>query len=167
MRHPALDFVQRHGRGLWGLALLSASIVPVALHCAALHRGHWYPGPSADFWRQFGGWAAQAWGTIGILVIAGWVAGARPAAQGASRWIRVRLGLQIAGLGWIVWLGAALPGFVWATRLGVPAMFDAASSAAGILAVTALLAGAVGSWRAFAGLFVGCIAGPALLWIAA
>lgn len=167
MSSALVAFVQRHGRGLWGLALLSAVIAPVALHCAALHRGHWFPGPTIDFWARFGAWAAQAWGLIGVIAAAGWVAGAAPQTPGATRWIRVSLGLRVAALGWGVWVAAAIPGFIWTARLGVPGVFEAVVPAAGVVGIAAVIAGALASWRAFAGLVAGIVIGPALLWAAA
>lgn len=165
--HRALAFVERHGRGLWGLALLSAVIMPLALHVAALHRGHWAPGPAGPFWAQFAGWATVAWSVLGAVALAGWIGGARPDTPGASRWWRLGLGLRIAGLGWLVWCAAAIPGLVWAARLGVPAVGDAALPQMGVLALAAALAGAVGSWRGFAGVLAGGLGGAALVWVAA
>lgn len=163
----ATAFVTRHGRGLWSLAILSAVLPPVALHVAALHRGHWFPGAAAEFWQRFGAVCAHGWALVGVIGLVGWVAAVRPQAPGAGFWIRAALGARIGLLGWGVWCAAALPGFIWSARLGIPGIFEAVVPAAAIVGVAAALAGALGGWRALAGILGGVIVGPVLLWVAA
>ena len=45
-----MSLLWRAGRGLWAVALLSAATIPVLLHVATLHRGHWSGSAGVDFW---------------------------------------------------------------------------------------------------------------------
>lgn len=159
--------MRRYGLGLWGLALLSAALMPLALHVSSLHRAHWSPGPAMPFWMALAPRLATLWTLIGVLAIAGWAAGTRAGMTGLTPARRALAGAQIGGLAWGVWCGAAVPATVWITRLGVPDMIGSVALGAGILAVVALIAGAVGRWQTMGGVIGGVASGLGLLWVSA
>lgn len=170
MGHPVnalLEFVRRHGAGLWALALLSALAQPVMVHCAALHRMHWSPGPAPEFWRTLGPSLCAVWAAVGTLALAGWAAGTRAGTQGLSTPRRVLAGAQVGALGWAVWSLAAVPAFVWIARLGVPELIGPAAISIGVVGVVALLAGTLGRVQPFGGTIAGMLGGSALLWATA
>jgi hypothetical protein len=160
-------FVRRHALGLWGLALLSAATMPVGLHIAAQHRAHWTPGPALPFWNGLGASLTVAWTLFGVLALAGWAAGTRGGTIGLSPARRAWTGARIGALGWLIWCVAAVPATVWIARLGVPAMPGGLGLGAGILAVVALVAGALGRWQSFGGMVCGAMSGFGLLWVSA
>lgn len=162
-----LEFLRRQGAGLWPLALLSALALPVIVHCAALHRMHWTPGPAAEFWRSLGPTLCAVWTALGTLALAGWAAGTQAGSHGLSSTRRALAGAQVGVLGWAVWCLAAVPGLVWVSRLGVPDLAGAAALSVGVLGVVALLAGVVGRVQPFGGAIAGLLGGSALLWATA
>ena len=67
----------RAAPGLWGLAALSAVVVPALAEIAAAHRGHWAGAASGSFWASVVvPWAARAWTFVVVLALAGWAASA-------------------------------------------------------------------------------------------
>lgn len=164
---PALEFVRRHGAGLWTLGLLSAVALPIMVHVSALHRMHWAPGPAAVFWRGLGPGLCLGWTAVGTLALAGWAAGTQAGSHGVSSTRRLLAGLQVGALGWAVWCAAAIPAFVWIARLGVPELTGSVAASAGVLGAVALIAGAVGRVQPFGGVVAGLLGGSALLWATA
>lgn len=103
------------GGGLWGVAVLSAVIVPLFVHSAVLHRTHWF-GHEADPWRAFvlhGG--STTWATLALLATAGCAAGWSLADPRR----RLARGVVLGAWPGVVALVAAVPGWLWLSRLGL------------------------------------------------
>lgn len=160
-----MSLLWRAGRGLWAVALLSAATIPVLLHVATLHRGHWSGSAGVDFWGSAVlPWSARLWAGLGVLVLAGWASSAAPV--GAPTLLgRLRSGALAGGLGAAVWVLAALPALVWLARLGVDGVPLAFALATAAVVVAALLAATLGGLLPPApSAAVGLAGGGALLW---
>ena len=116
---------RRSGAGLGVLALASACIVPIFVMIASEHRDHWTGVSGAEFWGDFvTPWAGRVWSIAGLILLAGWSAGA--AAPTRIRGQGVFHGLLLGLLGGLVYSSAALPGWIWMVRLGGVAAVDVA-----------------------------------------
>jgi hypothetical protein len=158
--------LRRYGAGLFALVALSLAILPLAVHVAAAHRSHWFGPSSAEVWSTLlVPWAARLHCGLALLAVAGWSAFATPAQpRGAPR---LRVGLTLGLLGALAVALAAVPPWIWLTRLGLVAWTQATVSwalSAGVAVLAGAGAGAMGArWPGPGAASVGMAAGAGLL----
>ncbi len=159
--------LRRSGPGLWGLAVLSAVVVPVLAEVAAVHRGHWAGAATGPFWASVVvPWAGRTWTFLVVMALAGWAASAAPAHPRVGR--RIAGGVVAGAGGALVCALAAMPGWIWLARLGAAAPGTlAVAYGAGFAAL--LCSGVVAGASAPGigepgGAAVGAVSGGALLW---
>lgn len=166
MKPTRLGPLPRYGAGLFALVALSLAVLPVAVHVAAAHRSHWFGPSTPEVWPSLlVPWAARLHGGLVILGVAGWAAFATPDQPVGGP--RLRVGLAAGLLGALAVALAAVPPWIWLSRLGLVAWTQAAvawglSVAAAVLAGTC--AGTVGArWPGPAAASAGMAVGGGLM----
>ena len=70
---------RRWSAGLWGIALLSALVVPFMVHVAGPHQTHWLGTQSPDWWTEsIIPWSARLQALVGVVAVGGWAAWSGP-----------------------------------------------------------------------------------------
>ncbi|MFN3202236.1 MAG: hypothetical protein ACE366_27780 [Bradymonadia bacterium] len=150
--------------GLWGVVVISALVLPLYTHAAAVHRTHWF-GQTGDVWRgQVVQTGALIWSILVVLAIAGCVAG----------WTLVdprRRAVRSVALGaWpaFVALLASVPGWIWLVRLGIAdsgQVGDVLAQVGAAPILTGVVAGAARPWVPMsAAALLGAATGGAFIW---